>query len=172
MHRRCNSWRSQFMMKSIHAVRQFILALMPLFTLAPLKGELAFAKQKTEGSIFLTFTSNLPSTRPALVLLFLALLEREGGIRRMTGGYIFLTFISYLPFTRPALMPLWHILCPERQRMQNALGGVDTARHFQNILIVRLQQQTTKRSGCTIYPRIRLIKFIPQMLTIAKGSAF
>ncbi len=37
--------------------RQFILALMPLFTLAPLKGELAFAKQKTEGSIFFTFTS-------------------------------------------------------------------------------------------------------------------
>ena len=53
--------------------------------------------------------------------LFLALLEREGGIRRMTGGSIFLTFISNLPFTRPALLPLWHILCPERQRMQSAL---------------------------------------------------
>ncbi len=78
------------MMKSIHAVRQFILArlereggirrmtgrsifltyisylpftrqaLVPLFTLAPLKGELAFAKQKTEGSIFFTSISYFP----------------------------------------------------------------------------------------------------------------
>ena len=115
--------RSQFMMKSIHAVRQFILALVPLFTLAPLKGELAFAKQKTEGYIFFTFISNLPFTRLALMPLFLARPEREGGIRRMTGGSIFLTFISYLPFTRPALMPRGHFLCPERQRMQSALWG-------------------------------------------------
>ena len=100
-------------------------SLEPFFTLAPLKGELAFAMQKTEGSIFLTFTSNLPSTRPALVLLFLALLEREGGIRRMTGGYIFLTFISYLPFTRPALMPRGHFLWLSRapKEAKCPLGG-------------------------------------------------
>ena len=48
-------------------------ALELLRTLAPLKGELDFAKQKTEGSIFFTCTSYLPFTRPALVPLWLPL---------------------------------------------------------------------------------------------------
>ena len=122
--------------------------------------------------IFFTYIFYLHFTCPALVPLFLALLEREGGIRRMTGGSIFLTYISYLSF---------YSSCARAARAHPLSGAtkdakrsffVDTTRHFQNIHIVRLQQQTTKRSGCTIYPRIRLIKFIPQMLTIAKGSAF
>ena len=36
------------------------VTLMPLFTLAPLKGELDFAEQKTEGSIFFTYISYFP----------------------------------------------------------------------------------------------------------------
>ena len=107
---------------------------MPLFTLAPLKGELDFAEQKTE-------------------------------------GFIFLTFISYLPFTWVTLVPLGTSFVRSDKGCKT-LFFIDTARHFQNIPVVRLQQQTTKRSGCTVHPRIRLIKLIPQMLTIAKGSAF
>ena len=57
--------------------------------------KLDFAKQKPEGSIFLTYISYLPFTQLTLILLFLARPEREGGIRRMTGGFIFLTYISY-----------------------------------------------------------------------------
>ena len=47
--------------------------------------------------------------------------EKLDFAEQKTEGSIFFTSISYLPFTRLALMPLWHILCPERQRMQNAL---------------------------------------------------
>ena len=44
-----------------------------LFTLAPLKGELAFAKQKTEGFIFLTFISYFAFPRVTLEPLGLLL---------------------------------------------------------------------------------------------------
>ena len=40
----------------------------------------------------------------------LALLEREGGIRRMTGGFIFFTYISYLLFYSSCAHAAWHFL--------------------------------------------------------------
>ena len=47
--------------------------------------------------------------------------EKLAFAKQKTEGSIFFTFISYLLSARVTLMPLWHILCPERQRMQNAL---------------------------------------------------
>ena len=90
----------------------------------------------------------------------------------LAARFCFFTFMFYLSSTRVTLMPLGTSFGSiEHQRKQNALFYRHGS-HFQNIPAVRLQQQTTKRSGCAVHPRIRLIKLIPQMLTIAKGSAF
>ena len=113
--------------------------------------------------------------------------EMEGGPRKRWEGYLCFfihTCCGYngevVAFSPLCLIPLSLVLRSCRYGTSfvrsdkgcKALFFIDTTRHFQNIPVVRLQQQTTKRLGCTIYPRIRLIKFIPQMLTIAKGSAF
>ena len=46
----------------------------------------------------------------------------KGGWHPQDDGRVYLSHLYILlPFTRLTLMPLWHILCPERQRMQSAL---------------------------------------------------
>ena len=97
--------------------------------------------------------------------------EKLDFAEQKTEGSIFFTFMFNHSFTRLTLMPLGTSFVRSDKGCKT-LFFIDTARHFQNIPAVRLQQQTTKRSGCTVHPRIRLIKLIPQMLTIAKGSAF
>ena len=63
-------------------------------------------------------------TRDALMPLFLALLEREGGIRRMTGGSVFLTSISYsLLLVLRSCRAGTSFGSVEHQRKQNALWG-------------------------------------------------